>query len=293
MKLNDYINLHSAYMTYPATKPLFQKNGIAFIDNVKEIPEIKFPARFDIAIFALALKGEARLSINLKEYTIKPNGLILIAPNSIILKQEKSEDFAAIYIAVSSELMNSMSVGMPGQLNVFLYIQEHPVTLLKEEEVTLLKDYYSFVRKQIQLENKTYIREITYHLVSSLFYEILNIIDRYQPDVQISQSRQKELFERFLHLLKENYKVNRSVTFYADKLCITPKYLSALSKGLTQLTASEWIDRCVILEAKGLLKGSSKTIQEISDELNFPNQSFFGKYFKNHTGLSPKDFRNS
>lgn len=293
MKQNEYTNTYSNDTTLSFNKPVFLNNGIAFIDDTNKMPEVKFPARFDMAIFALSLKGEARLSINLKEYTVTPNSLILIAPNSIILKQENSEDFSAVYVAVSSELLNSISVNIPRQLNVFLYIQEHPVTVLNTHEFTLLSEYYSFTRKQIQPETKAYIREITYHLALSLFYEILNIINRHQPEQSSAPSRQHELFGRFLQLVKEYYKINRSVSFYADKLCITPKYLSALSKSITQLTASEWIDRCIILEAKGLLKGTTKPIQEISDELNFPNQSFFGKYFKHHTGYSPKSFRNS
>jgi len=293
MKQDEYTNIQSTHTAQSLTKTIFRNNGITFIEDMKEIPEVKFPARFDIAIFALALKGEARLSINLKEYTVTPNSLILIAPNSIILKQETSEDFSAIYIAISSELIDTMSVAMPRQLNVFLYIQEHPVTVLKEQEAALLTEYYSFIRKQIQPDIKTYISEITYHLISSFIYKILSIINQYQPEKHSLQSRQKELFARFLQLLKEHYNMNRSVSFYADKLCITPKYLSALSKDITQLTASEWIDRCVILEAKRLLKTSSKPIQEISEELHFPNQSFFGKYFKHHTGHSPKHFRNS
>lgn len=291
MKLNEYAN--TGPIAHSITNPILLNNGIVFIDETNEMPEMKFPARFDTAIFALSLKGEARLSINLKEYAVTPNNLILIAPNSIILKQESSEDFSAVYIAISSELINSISVNIPRQLNIFLYIQEHPVTVLNARETALLTAYYSFIQKQIQPETKAYIRDITYHLISSLFYEILNIINQYQPEKQTAPSRQHELFGRFLKLLKENYKVNRSVSFYADKLCITPKYLSTLSKSITQRTASEWIDQCIILEAKGLLKGSTKTIQEISDELNFPNQSFFGNYFKHHTGYSPKDFRNS
>lgn len=280
-------------MEQQVAKSIFLENGIVFTDNSKEIPRMEFPERFDFAIFSLALKGEARLSINLKEYVVRPNNLVLIAPNSLILKQESSDDFEGIFIAISTDLISNMSVSTPRNLNLFLYIQEHPVTALKEKEMELLLEYYAFIRKQAHPRGYVNQREIIYHLFSAFSHEILNIINQYQPESQLPQSRQKETFGRFLSLLKEFYKTNRSVSFYADKLCITPKYLSALSKDITQLTASEWIDRCVILEAKRLLKASNKPIQEISEELNFPNQSFFGKYFKHHTGCSPKEFRNS
>lgn len=97
----------------------------------------------------------------------------------------------------------------------------------------------------------------------------------------------------FLSLAKEHYKEQRGVKFYADKLCITPKYLSFLIKERSGKSCNEWIDDYVVLEAKALLKSTNMTIQQIADELNFPSQSFFGKYFKRIVELSPKEYRNS
>ena len=99
------------------------------------------------------------------------------------------------------------------------------------------------------------------------------------------------MFESFLKTVATHYKQQRSVTFYADKLYLTPKYLSCVIKEISGKSAGEWIDEQVILAAKALLKSSNMTIQEISVELNFANQSFFGKYFKQHTGISPKAYR--
>ena len=94
-----------------------------------------------------------------------------------------------------------------------------------------------------------------------------------------------------MRVVMENYKQERSVSFYADKLCVTAKYLSLVVKNVSGKSAGDWIDEYVILEAKALLKSSNMTIQEIADVLNFANQSFFGKYFKHHTGVSPKEYR--
>ncbi|WP_288736647.1 helix-turn-helix domain-containing protein, partial [uncultured Parabacteroides sp.] len=98
-------------------------------------------------------------------------------------------------------------------------------------------------------------------------------------------------FGLFMQTVLENYKQERSVAFYADKLCVTAKYLSLISKEVSGQPAGNWIDEYVILEAKTLLKSSQMSIQEIADSLNFANQSFFGKYFKHHTGISPKEYR--
>ncbi len=288
MKPNEIQNIQSPLSSDTTNSSIISQ--VILVDNASDIPEMKFPIRLETTIIVLTLKGHARISINLKEYDIQPNSLMLITPSSIILKEESSEDLSVLYISSPTKMIRNMPIDKSG-LSFFLHIQEHPVTPLKEEEVTLIKRYHSFIKEQTKREKTANLNEIVYHLLTALFYEIGSIIGQRQPEKPVVPTRQQELFGHFLKLLKENYKTNRSVSFYADKLCITPKYLSALSKSITHATAGEWIDRCVILAAKEMLKYTMKPIQEISNELNFPNQSFFGKYFKQHTGLSPKDFR--
>ena len=121
----------------------------------------------------------------------------------------------------------------------------------------------------------------------ALFYNFQQI----QGKIIVTKTKRDDLFEAFYNLLLAHYKESREVGFYADKLCLTPKYLSAVIKDLTGKSAFEWINDYVTLEAKALLKSTNMTIQQISDELNFANQSFFGKYFKRLTGVSPKEYR--
>ena len=104
------------------------------------------------------------------------------------------------------------------------------------------------------------------------------------------QSRQQMIFERFLWLVQKHYREERGIAFYADKLCLTPKYLSTVIYQCGGRHASEWIRDYVILEAKALLKSRQYTAQQVSDLLNFPNASFFGKYFKAATGFSPRQY---
>lgn len=135
-------------------------------------------------------------------------------------------------------------------------------------------------------------REIAKSLFHALFYELGNIMNRHAPAVgRQVKTRRDEVFEQFIHLVRDHYKAQRSVTFYADKLCLTPKHLSNVVKGLTGKSAGAWIDDYVILEAKALLKSTTLTILQVSEALNFANQSFFGKYFKQHTGVSPTQYR--
>ena len=107
------------------------------------------------------------------------------------------------------------------------------------------------------------------------------------------QTRAEAIFANFIHLLEQNFRTQRRVSWYAEQLCITPKYLSEIVKKISLRTPNDWIDSYVILEARVLLKNTTKSIKEITDELNFPNQSFLGKYFKEHVGVSPSEYRKS
>ena len=119
------------------------------------------------------------------------------------------------------------------------------------------------------------------------------VIKETELQTKYPRTRQEEIFQRFISEVETYYRRERSVKFYADLLCISPKYLSSVIYKVSQKLAGEWIDAYVILEAKTLLKSERLTVQQISERLNFPNQSFFGKFFKRCSGMSPKEYMNS
>ena len=125
-----------------------------------------------------------------------------------------------------------------------------------------------------------------------MFYDLSNVIYRVQQDHK-PQSRADVIFTKFIKLVENYYKQERRVGWYAQQLCITPKYLSETVKSVSRRTPNEWIDNYVTLELRVLLKDSTKSIKEIAEELNFPNQSFLGKYFKEHVGMPPSEYRKS
>ena len=123
--------------------------------------------------------------------------------------------------------------------------------------------------------------------------DLSNIIFRMQTTVDRRQTRGEAIFTQFLQLVELNFRHERRVSWYAKQLCISPKYLSEIIKQVSRRTPNDWIDNFVTLEIRVLLRNSTKSIKEIAQELNFPNQSFFGKFFKEHVGLSPSQYRNN
>lgn len=132
--------------------------------------------------------------------------------------------------------------------------------------------------------------EIARHLAQAAAYIESGISQKYKTPLEFRKTRQDSIFGQFIDYVRQYHTKERSINFYADKLCLTPKYLSSVIKNYTGKVAHDWINEFVIEKAKALLKSSNLTIQQISDELNFPNQSFFGTYFKRHVGLCPKEY---
>ena len=141
----------------------------------------------------------------------------------------------------------------------------------------------------IQDKQNPYRLQVVQHVIMAMFYSSEKI--RQANTKEVYRTNADVLSKRFMDLVKDNFRKERQLQFYADALCITPRYLSRVVKECTGSSAADWIERCVVLEARALLKSTNMTIQQISDVLNFPSQTFFGKYFKRRVGLSPKEYR--
>ena len=269
----------------------FIDEDFAIFDNMRNISAIDHPMRIGAAVFGLCTKGVIRIGLNMEEYVVQENHLMLSLPDQIIQYIKGSDDIEGFFLVLSYEFMDQIIAHIPNTLPAYFYIKEHPVTKLNEEEINLIHEYHDMLCQKIQAINHPYRKEIVQSLLLTIFYEIYGMLKNHAP-IEVKKSRKEELFGQFIRLLAEHHRQERSLSFYADKLCITSKYLSLLVKEVSNQTAGEWIDKYVILEAKTLLSSTKLSIQEIADQLNFSNQSFFGKYFKQHVGMPPRQYRN-
>lgn len=262
----------------------------AISNDVSNISQFSYPQRLDVAVFAISLQGTVRFSINLEDYTIGANQLVALLPQQIVQYHEQSDDFQGLFIIMNSKLIGEV---LPNWqiIPVYFYVMKHPCTAITEAERSRLELYYSLIVSHLKQKEAPYCKEIIQSLIRVLYYEVSGIFSSHQPDKDSLGTRQDELFAKFLNCVGEHFKKERSVSFYAEQMCVTPKYLSSVVKQVSNKTAGEWIADYVIFEAKTLLKTTGMSVQEISYELNFPNQSFFGKYFKERTGSTPGQFR--
>ena len=266
------------------------ENDFAIFNNVNNVPIFDYPTRIDLTVLAITLSGNARVGLNLKDYNLKKNDMIILTYDQIVQLYENSDDFTGLFFALSRSFTDEIVVALERIVPIFLYIKDHPCTELSDNEVSSVMEYHSFLWEKVKNKNNTYRKEITKNIIRALIFEMYSIFEAHLPEKRF-KSRKEELFESFLMSVSTNFVKERSVIFYADQLFLTPKHLSRVIKEVSGRSAGEWIDEQVILEAKARLKTSSLTVQEISDQLGFPNQSFFGKYFKRHVGMSPSDYR--
>lgn len=254
----------------------------------------RFPCRIDAFIIGVGTEGETSVSFNLHEFRLKKDSMFIFTPKNI-LQVNSQQYFKADVIAISPDFMRRINIDIKNMMPLFLKFVENPTLALTPEESRSMRGMIAQIARETRGPETHFSFDIVSGLIAATIYKVGDIMYHYlaeHPEGQNnSHNRAEEYFKQFTHLLGEHFREERSVGFYARQLCITPKYLTTLIKRISGQSVSEWIDNYVILEAKTLLKYSTMSIQEIAYYLNFPNQSFFGSYFKRNTGMSPSQYK--
>lgn len=254
----------------------------------------RFPCRIDAFIIGVGTEGETSVSFNLHEFKLKKDSIFIFTPKNV-LQVNSQQYFKADVIAISPDFMRRINIDIKNMMPLVLKFVENPALTLTPEESRSMRGMIAQIERETRGPETHFSFNIVSGLIAATIYKVGDIMYHYlaeHPEEQNnSHNRAEEYFKQFTHLLGEHFREERSVGFYARQLCITPKYLTTLIKRISGQSVSEWIDNYVILEAKTLLKYSTMSIQEIAYYLNFPNQSFFGSYFKRNTGMSPSQYK--
>lgn len=235
-------------------------------------------------------RGWALFTINLKQYEVTERTQILIMPGSILGVDGLSDNFLISYFEFSCEMFMEASIRLDPPF--FHFIGENPCYKLPPENTGAINGLMAASAGIYEdSENRFQLQIMKNHLQSFLL-DIYDKCHRFFTRQQIEGgSRQDEIFMKFIALVHEHCISERDVTFYANQLCISTKYLTGICQNTTGNSAKKTIDDFVMLEIKVLLQTSKMNIQEIADQLNFPDQSYLGRYFKRHEGMSPKEYQ--
>ena len=296
LALAPYIEEHSIGSDFI----LGEVSGRRVESNRAILDMLKYPVRLDGYVIFFLKKGEGsfQLDFNLKTYEIHERSLLITAPGNIIrlsaYEEEKIADSELIFALLSKDFVSNIHVDFDKTLQEAVRFLESPCLTLNDEQLDIASDYFSLARKIIhsQMDNK---REVISSLLTSITYLAINLwrndIASAKERQDVSSLRVNQMYEQFIALVSQHHNKERGMAFYADRMHITPKYLSKIVKQASGRSGPDWIDSFVVLEAKNLLKYTDKPVKEIVWQLNFPTPSVFNKFFKKHTGQTPSEYR--
>jgi len=264
-------------------------DDIILLDKPIISSAFQYPFKVDVTTIIICIRGTTEGSVNLKPYTTNGACLFTILSGQIMEYQSVSEDFTGLFIIMSDKFTESLMTNASERLPLSISVRNNPVTPLNEKALDGVIQYFEMLKRIIQEKNHPFRLEVVRYLTLALIYG--TIVEFHQLGNNRKISRQETLAEKFMNLVRTHYKVERKLEFYANNLCVTAKHLSKVIKETGGKSANDWIDEHVTLEAKALLKSTNLTVDQISEELNFPSQSFFGKYFKRVTGMSPGEYK--
>ncbi len=256
------------------------------------------PLRIEATTFWLCTKGRSRVICSLRTYEVEEGSLLMIPPKSIISTESGGEACEGIALMCDSNYLSMCNINIKKMTSAMMCIVQHPCVKLTGAELARLRSALALLKDRIDDRAASEFHDdLIRSLVETITYLCCDLfmahIAAEQPEPAKSgvSVRLDEYFHRFLHELSQHYLERRNVSFYADRLCISSRYLTTIVRRVSGMSVSEWMNRYIMMEAKYLLKYTEMSIQEIAYKLSFPNQSFFGKYFKQHTGMAPSAFR--
>lgn len=273
-------------------KIVYKDDRMIIIDNSNVTDTLNTsPIKSEWFVALLCIEGESTIYINNEMYSIHKNDILLCHPQTIFEHKITNLDFKYCGFCLSPEYVKQISLISSNSWNAILFIENNPIIALDENESSLFLQYYNLIRSKFETESQHHLKQLIDILLQAFIYEFHDSMEKRIKIAPPQYNSADNLFTSFLDLLVNSYPKQRSVSYYAEKLFVTPKYLSAICKEISGETASDIITRYVKKDIECLLKQPNKTIKEIANELDFANLSFFGKYVKRIFGVSPKEYR--
>ncbi|MBO5625290.1 MAG: AraC family transcriptional regulator [Prevotella sp.] len=271
----------------------YQDGDLAILTDIRQIPEFS-SMKMGMNVILFCLKGKLQFEVNGRQITVRERELSIVQSHVSVGNLMVSPDFQCRIACMSDRLVKQQLRGYITIWNRALYVNNTNIFRIPEDQpLEQMGHFYELVNFYFTRPRKRFRQEVIGSLLRCFLLDICELMEE-QTAVETSSvhSQGDQLFNRFLQILSESQVKRQTVESYADQLCVSPKYLSAVCKKTSGKTAMQWINEYVMEDIRYYLKETSLTIKEISTTLGFPNLSFFGKYTKRSIGMSPKEYRN-
>ena len=285
------VNVPQAKIVCPEGKSI--DNDLILFEDITKVPLPNSPSRMKALFLAICTSGHAQYTVDTKMHEVSAGDVIIISEEQVVADYKLSDNCKGIALIMSYNFFQNIVSGIHELSPLFLFARTHPVFHLDDNQTKALENDIEHIKEKIADVGHRFRRELVVTMLKALIIDMSNIIYQFQQVGDEMQTRAEVIFRDFIQAVEKNYRTERRVSWYAQQLCITSKYLSETVRIVSRRTPSDWIDSYVTRELRVMLRNSTMSIKQIADELNFANQSFMGKFFKEHVGMSPSKFRKS
>ena len=268
-------------------------DDLLLFDDISDFPLPAGASRTSDIIVALCTKGRSKYTANTVEQYVEADDVLMIYDGQVIDSYIADPAQKGIGLMMSPGFFHEMLKDVHELSSLILFSRNHPIFRLTPAETANMLEYYSLLKKKVNDTSNAWRKDVARHIISAMVSEMCNALDRIPHCNGERQMRAEKIFSDFIHLVEQNYKTERRVGWYGEQMCLSPKYLSETVKTVSRRSPNEWIDNYVTMELRAQLRNTTKSVKEIARDMNFPNQSFLGKYFKEHVGMSPISYRKS
>ncbi len=255
------------------------------------------PRKINGMIMLMVKNGSIDLEINLQRYLIEADSFVVLTHGAMVNMYSDSDNVEIYMMCFSTDFLHTVNINFSAVSMQSFIDHRSPAQAMSKTESSVIMRYFDLMRLNATAKVSEQIEgSIASSLLAAMFYQLVQFHYKRIGTATATKGQRScrnAYVHDFIKLVHVHYSHERSVKFYADKLCISPKYLSLLVKEVTGKSAARWIDEFVTMEAKNLLRFSGKNVQQVAYALNFSNQSSFGKYFKHMTGQSPTEYQKS
>ena len=274
------------------SESVFLDDDLLLTEHINEAPMPTEPRKMNFILIGLCTNGTIEYQLDTQRQVITPGDILIVSERHIVDHYQPSPDMEGLCIIMSVNFFHEIIKNVRDVNTLFLFARNHPVISLTPKEQEAFKEYFHVIQQKIGDESNLFRKDLVRTLLLAMFYDVGNIIYRVKENDK-PKTRAEVIFANFIKMVEANFRKERRVKWYSQQLCITPKYLTEMVKAASKRTPNEWLDNYTLMELRVMLKTSPKSIKEIAEEMNFPNQSFMGKYFKLHVGVTPSQYRKS
>ncbi|MCQ2221213.1 MAG: helix-turn-helix transcriptional regulator [Prevotella sp.] len=268
-------------------------DDLLIFEDISILPKLKEARRMNFLFIGICTQGSGSYKMNQTEFKIRKDDALIITEGEIITDIQMSEDFKGFALMVSYRFVLEIVKDVQNMTDLFILTHRYPVFHMESDEVEIAKEYLYMILKRVCGNDYRFRKDVVRLLILTMIYDLGKAFYRVMKSINLSGSNKKseQIFLSFIQLVEKNFRRERRVGWYAEQLKISPKYLSETISNVSNRTPNEWITNYVTTELRNILRTTNKRIAVIAEEMNFPNQSFLGKYFRENVGVSPLKYR--